>query len=271
MPPTLDVAAGRVAALTDIGPRSMQQDRAVAHLHSDGSWTIAVFDGLGGHERGDEAAHVAAEAFPARIGSRSEMHAAIRAANAAVWGLIPDGQHLPRKLGMPSPGRFEPLTTVAAAAWTPKDGLRTAWMGDSVLFFVPVRAGVAGMHSEPQGSWDSPLMDNALGFTQEPANSSIGSMPDDDLEALNRCIAGGGLVVIAATDGLFDPIRAARYGPGGRFADDCHDNSIGFAVPAKQRCDAERVAATLMDAARRHGLRDNAAVAVSAARTSTTS
>ena len=253
-----------IASCTDIGPREVQQDRVIAHIHSDGSWVIAVFDGLGGHARGDEAAQAAADAFPTRIDGSAEMFAAIKTANAAVWNLLPEDSHVPRRMGLMHnwPARFEPLTTVAAAAWTPQSGLQTAWMGDSVLFFVPLRAGVPGAHSEPQGSWDSPLMDNALGFTSEPEKTSVGSMSDAALVSFNEQIDGTGLLVIAATDGLFDPLRISQYGRGGRFSAAHHDNSISFAIPEQARSDPSAVASALMEAARESGLHDNAAVAV---------
>ena len=258
-----------VATLEHIGPRDTQQDRVVGHLNSDGSWVVAAFDGLGGHDRGDEAAQAAADAFPARIDGPVEMHAAVRAANAAVWALVPETEHLPRRASRLRhwAATFEPLTTLAAAAWTPQGGLQTAWLGDSVLFFVPIRADVPGMHSEPQGSWDSPIMSNALGFTKDVAGSAIGSLPDDALDEFESHIAGDGLLVVAATDGLFDPIRVGRYGRRGRFSDDPLCNSIGFAVPASERASAATVAAALMDTARRLGLSDNAAVAVAHAHT----
>ena len=170
----------------------------------------------------------------------------------------------PRKMGFRShwPATFEPLTTVAAAAWTPEGGLQTAWMGDSVLFFVPISCDVPGMHSEPQGSWDSPIMSNALGFTFEPRSDLIGSMHAADLTMLNGHIDNGGLLVIAATDGLFDPIRIGRHGRGGRFFTGSPESGIGFAIPAEKRANAHDVAVALMDAASGQGLTDNAAVAV---------
>ena len=88
-----------VASCTDIGPREVQQDRVIAHVHSDGSWVIAVFDGLGGHVRGDEAAQAAADAFPTRIDGSAEMSAAIKTANAAVWNLLPEDSHVPAQNG----------------------------------------------------------------------------------------------------------------------------------------------------------------------------
>ena len=237
------------------------------HVHDDGSWVIAVFDGLGGHARGDEAAQAAADAFPDRIDDAVGMHAAVNAANDAVWALVSEDDHVPRKLGMSAywPARFEPLTTIAAAAWTPQSGLVTGWLGDSVLFFVPVKEGTPGMHSEPQGPWDSSQVDNALGFSFVVPEENLGTMPDDDLDELNGHIDGDGLLVIAATDGLFDPIRHAKYGRRGRFSENSADNSLGFAIPPEARSSAHNTATALMDSAVRHTLRDNAAVAVALA------
>ena len=45
-----------VAALTDIGPRKVNEDRMFTSVSDDGAWVIAVADGLGGQPRGDEAA-----------------------------------------------------------------------------------------------------------------------------------------------------------------------------------------------------------------------
>ena len=261
-------ATDHVAALMDIGPREEQQDRAIAHVHEDGSWVVAVFDGLGGHARGDEAAQAAAAAFPNRIDGAVEMHTAVNASNDAVWALVSEDDHVSRKLGMRMhwPDRSEPLTTIAAAAWTPQSGLVTGWLGDSVMFFVPVKAGIPGMHSEPHGPWDSYQVDNGLGFSFVVPEESLGTMSDEDLGELNGHIDGDGLLVIAATDGLFDPIRLGKYGRRGRFSEDSADNSIGFAIPSEDRLSAHATAAALMNAAVSKQLRDNAAVAVALAR-----
>ena len=256
-----------VTTLTNIGPRDTQQDRAIAHFDDDGSWVVAVFDGLGGHARGDEAAQAAADAFPTRIDGIKEMYAAVNAANDAVWALLPEDEHVPRKFGLRHywPALHEPLTTVAAAAWTPQGGLVTGWLGDSVLFFVPVKPDTPGLHSEPHGPWDSSQVDSALGWSFTAPEECIGSMTNNDIDFLNWHIDGDGLLVIAATDGLFDPIRHAKYGRRGRFSADPEDNSLGFAIPDRARSSAHGTAAALMDTATTHGLHDNAAVAVALA------
>ena len=142
----------------------------------------------------------------------------------------------------------------------------TTWLGDSVLFFVPVNADDPGMHSEPQGPWDSPQVDYALGWSFAGTEDEAGVMADAEIEVLNNHIDGDGLLVIAATDGLFDPIRHSQYGRAGRFAEDPTDNSIGFAIPAETRSSASATATALMGTAKTCGLDDNAAVVVALAR-----
>ena len=82
---------------------------------------------------------------------------------------------------------------------------------------------------------------------------------------LNRQIDTHGLLVIAATDGLFDPLRLAQYGKRGRFSQDPSDNSIRFAIPAAARGTAGATADALMSAAKEAGLQDNASVAAARA------
>ena len=242
----------------------------MTHLNDDGSWVIAVCDGLGGHDRGDEAAETAISTLPRRIAGEAEMAAAIQAANAAVWDLVAPDAHVLRKLGNRAywPAKHEPQTTIAVAAWTSAEGLQTAWVGDSVLFFVPLDDSSPGVHSIPQGDWDSSIMDRSLGLLPGIEEDKIGRLDSHILSLLNRQIDNHGLLCIAATDGLFDPIRLARYGQRGRFSDDPADNSIGFAIPDTARTSAQETATALMNhaLATRHGLHDNAAVAVAAAR-----
>ena len=76
-----------VAALTDTGPREVNEDRMFTAMSDGGAWVIAVADGLGGHTRGDEAAQAAVEGLPERIGSESEMATAFAEANERVLAL----------------------------------------------------------------------------------------------------------------------------------------------------------------------------------------
>ena len=73
----------------EIGPRDRQEDRVRTVVNADGSWVMAVADGLGGHPFGDEAAQAATDALPQSIANQAEMTAAFDAANAAAWACIP--------------------------------------------------------------------------------------------------------------------------------------------------------------------------------------
>lgn len=85
-----------VAWLTEIGPSVENQDRAAVHIGSDGSWLVAVADGMGGQPEGREAAIAAIRGLPRRTSGPEELH---------------DG---------------------FAAAWTPDDGLLVGYAGDTL-------------------------------------------------------------------------------------------------------------------------------------------
>ena len=116
-----------VAWLTDVGPRDENQDRAVARLHDDGAWLIAVADGLGGHPRGAEAAQAAIGTLPERIAGSEEMYAAFEAAHHRVFELAPvEARH---RFGLIDQC---PATTLCVAAWTPEGGLLMGHAGDTL-------------------------------------------------------------------------------------------------------------------------------------------
>ena len=66
-----------MAWIGDVGPREENQDRAVAHVHGDGSRLAAVADGMGGQTRGREAAIAASRGFPSRIRTVDGIAAAV--------------------------------------------------------------------------------------------------------------------------------------------------------------------------------------------------
>ncbi len=250
-----------IATRCEVGPRGRQEDRVRTVVNNDGSWMMAVADGLGGHPFGDEAAQAAVDALPERISRPAEMAAAFDAANAATWALHPE-------MRSPDEGLSSviALTTLVVAAWTPQSGLLVSWVGDSMAFLVPV-AGGPGWHSTPHGG---PMGFVSRGIGVFRAGHGDGyELPPGHLENLSDDVPAGrvegwiddqGLLVVLASDGLFDPVLMAH--DRGWFGDDPDDLSLGFALPPDQRGSADAVADTLMDTAQFAGLIDNTTIAV---------
>lgn len=248
-----------IATRTDIGPRDRQEDRVHAGVSPDGSWVMAVADGLGGHPFGDEAAQAAVDVLPARIGSAAEMEAAFDAANAAAWGLHPEMRVADEAESMIA------LTTLVVAAWTPQGGLLVSWVGDSFGFVVPLGAG-PGWHTQPHNDMLG-FITRSIGMKRagqdslDLPKSEVDHMSDDVLRSrVDGWFEDGGLLVVLASDGLVRPILETHRREW--FNDDPDDNSLGFALPADRRGTAADVADTLMDTARVAGLSDNTTIAV---------
>ena len=101
-------------------------------VSDDDSWVIAVADGLGGHDRGDEASQAAVGGLPERIGSAADMAMVFAEANRRVLALSTSSQ----QKGYRERPRSIPMTTLCVAAWTPEGGLLIGWMGDTMPFAV---------------------------------------------------------------------------------------------------------------------------------------
>ena len=250
-----------IATRCEIGPRDRQEDRVRSVVNGDGSWVMAVADGLGGHPFGDEAAQAAVDALPERIASPAEMEAAFDAANAAAWALHPE-------MRSPSAGASSviALTTLVVAAWSPQSSLLVSWVGDSMAFLVPI-AGGPGWHSTPHGgpmgfvSRGIGMFRVSRGDSYELPPGHLENLSDDvSAERVEGWISDQGLLVVLASDGLFDPVLMAH--DRGWFGDDPDDLSLGFALPPDQRGSADTVADTLMDTAQFAGLIDNTTIAV---------
>ena len=250
-----------IATHAEVGPRDRQEDRVRVVVSPDGSWVVAVADGLGGHPFGDEAAQAAVDALPGRIADSVEVVRAFDAANAAAWALHPE-------LRSPDEGLSSviALTTLVVAAWTPEGGLLVSWVGDSMAFLVPIGGG-AGWHSTPHGG-PMGFVSRGVGMFRASRGDSY-ELPPGHLENLSddvpaariaQWIGEQGLLVVLATDGLFDPILVAH--DRGWFGDDPDDLSLGFALPADRRGSAGDVVDTLMCTARDVGLVDNTTIAV---------
>lgn len=241
-----------VASCIDIGPRAEQQDRVVARLGPDGSWLLAVCDGLGGHPRGDEAAEAAISSLPHVVSGRAEAWAALEAANRTACGLVPSDER-------DSLMEWDlPMTTMCLVAWTPGGGLCGAWVGDSAIFVLPARAcddETLAWSSSPHGGWSGHGVDSTLGWHPELRDDDIGWFADSQIDETLRMAAANGVLVIAATDGLYEPFVSpyAQYEPAVQ---------LGEVLGDTDRASADLAAEKLIGDAAVIGLRDNAAVAV---------
>ncbi len=246
--------AASVGWVSDIGPRRVNEDRASATVSDeDGSWVIAVADGLGGHTRGDEAAQAAIEGLPRRIASPDEMAVAFGEANERVLALT-GPEDWQRRL----PLFMFPMSTLTVAAWTPDGGLFIGWMGDTLPFVATAGPdGFTGFccgrpHRQPGGSIDiclgMPPMDAeaGAGFVEVEivGESGEGSRPD---------------AVILASDGAWEPF-VYRHGADW-LSDDSAAGGIGAACgPGADT--AEELADHILTEALDLGLNDNATIAV---------
>lgn len=246
--------AASVAAVSDIGPRRVNEDRALAVLsESDGSWVIAVADGLGGHTRGDEAAQAAVEGLPQRIAGADEMADAFGEANERVLALTG-----PDVWVKPLPMFMFPMSTLCVAAWTPEGGLLIGWMGDTLPFIATAQAGgfsgfLCGRpHRIPGGS-----IEICLGMPPAGDSLDTGSV---EVEIIGESGAGSQPdAVILASDGAWEPFV---YEHGVEwFSDDPAGGGIGAACGAGAST-AEEVANNILAGAVRLGLDDNATIAV---------
>ena len=246
--------AASVASVTDGGPRPLNEDRALAVVsESDGSWVIAVADGLGGHTRGDEAAQAAVEGLPARIASADEMAVAFGEANERVLALTgPEAWHKNLPLFM------FPMSTLCVAAWTPEGGLLIGWMGDTLPFLANQKSdGFSGFlcgrpHRIPGGS-----IEICLGMPPADPGGGTGHI---EVETIGESGAGSRPdAVILASDGAWEPF-VHTHGVAW-LSDDSAGGGIGAACGSRATTAAE-VAGSILSAARRLGLNDNATVAV---------
>ena len=253
----VDGRAGRVAsvaAVSDVGPRVVNEDRALAVIsEDDGSWLIAVADGLGGHTRGDEAAEAAVEGLPPRIASAEAMAVAFGEANERVLALTGPEMWQERM-----PLFMFPMSTLCVAAWTPESGLLIGWMGDTLPFIVTAGTGGFGgfccgrPHRVPGGS-----IEICLGMPPTDGSADAGPV---EVEMVGESGAGSQPdAVILASDGAWEPF-VYEYGVEW-LADDSRGGGIGAACGSGAET-AQDLADRLLAQGIRLGLNDNATIAV---------
>lgn len=239
-----------VGAVTDTGRRHVNADRfVVSGPADDGSWVIAVADGVGGHPQAPDAAEAAVESLPERIGSLDAMYDAFVVAADRVAAMAPsleDFEAAERsRLGdtvydlMERSGGLAnryvascPLSTLCVAAWTPTGGLLVASAGDTLAFEVrwppsgtPWRRLIAEPHRQPPGAR------GVTSYLGAYHNGTIICPPPGDYrhhDSYNPYLAvvqvdppaapATAVAVIVASDGAWEPlwrvISAAHYDAG---------------------------------------------------------
>jgi len=243
-----------VAAVTDAGPREVNEDSMFTAVSDDGSWVIAVADGLGGHDRGDEASQAAVGGLPERIGRAADMAMVFAEANRRVLALSTSLQ----QKGYRERPRSVPMTTLCVAAWTPDGGLLIGWMGDTMPF--AVWSGPDGYAGSCCGSPHRDLYGLITACLGQPPEyeaqdaglvevEMAGVFEDSELPD----------AVIIARDGAWEP-PAMRYG-GIEWLWDDSPAGIGSAC-APGADDASEIAESVLGTARSLGFNDNATVAV---------
>ncbi len=239
-------------------PMEFAQDRALAHIGSDGSWVVAVADGMGGQPRGREAAIAAIRGLPPRIGSADEMHDGFRTADKEVAKLTP--AHLQFAF---SSTHMCPAATLCAAAWTPEGGLVVGYAGDTM----------AALLWRVDESWTG----RALGFPHRYRYGGIslyvgshGVWPDshdgdhrrmDIFDKNDLEVQSDDYAIAVMSDGVWEPILREEYGDG----EIPEGDPFGPAVAATLKHDdhdANALASRIMHASRSAEIEDNATVAV---------
>ena len=246
--------AGRasVAAVTDIGGKACQQDSHFTSVSDDGSWVIAVADGLSIPEGGERASAAALRGFPQRIVSQEEMAKAFRQAHDRVADLYRND----------TSGRMwnkwrAPATTLCVVAHTPESGTLAAWAGDSIPFLI---TGFSARHvrsshiGHPHVGINGGLA-SFLGLTIPKEAFGAGGTEHFTVKKVHLAGVSVPYAILAASDGLWVKalLGKRRTCPLGDlefedlFGDACQGAS-----------DAEEVAISALDRARMYGLSDNA-------------
>ena len=252
--PSRSRGAASVAAVTDIGPRERNEDSMFTAVSDDGAWVVAVADGLGGHDRGDEASQAAVCGLPERIESAADLVTAFADANERVLEL----SRALREKSPWVPRAMIPMSTLCVAAWTPEGGLLIGWMGDTMPFAVWSRPdGYAGnCCGAPHRGYFGGI-ERCLGQPPEDMGHDAGLVDVEMAHVFEDSEIPD--AVIIASDGAWEPL-AIDYG-GEEWLWDDTPAGIGSAC-APSADDASGIAESVLARAVSLGLNDNATVAV---------
>ena len=191
------------------------------------------------------------------------MSAAFVAANAAVRELTAAASHRLLEDDLPGIWDIEPQTTLAVVSWTPEGGLLAAWLGDSMVFLVPLHGG-RGWHSDPHMMHQPILLTGMFAVLPNDNHASLRSrmrrLSDTTPRQTTDELVSEGLIVAVLSDGAYNNYMSDNFGTW--FSDDPDDNSIGFVIPPRKRGSADSIAKTIMRKAARRGLHDNTTIAV---------
>ncbi len=263
-----------VSGLSVIGPRQVNQDRASAVISDDGSWVIAVADGLGGHVRGDEAAQAAIEGLPQRIGTAEEMAVAFGEANERVLALTNAEKWRQDHWQILDLSEF-PMSTLCLSSWTPEGGLLIGWMGDTLPFVVSATPeGFSGFLCGRPHRVTGGKVEICLGMPPVGAFADPGVV---EVEIIGE--SGDGIVpdaVVLASDGAWEPFvdqhgvdwlvdRSVDGGIGAACSSEGSGSSYGSGSSGTETAEqitAMQIAESILAKATELGLNDNASVAV---------
>ena len=258
--------------LMEIGDRELQEDAWRAIVNSDGSWMLAVADGLGGAARSEEAAPAAVNALPNRIETRQEMLQAFSDANAAVRALAPIDSRFPVEVDMPGVWGCEPVTTLCVMAWTPNTGLLGAWIGDSIAVLMP-HSDKRIWHAPPQrieferrvvGEYALLPEGTSPKLAEEMVWLSDVYRSDEDGQLLKN-----GVTVALLSDGAYKGYADAVREISPEDVECRHEFEIGpywlaedegISVSVQERQESKSAAHAIMEAAREHRLHDNTTI-----------
>jgi serine/threonine protein phosphatase PrpC len=236
------------AGITDVGPKSHNEDTFLVESTRGGGQLLMVCDGMGGMGRGDEAAAVAIQVLADRLIDNSDP-----AYDAVLSGIRRADEKLRQLIQADTSGKT-PGTT-AALAYVQQGRVTIGWVGDSTVMLV--RDGKVHTQNRSHRVVQK-LIEQGLMTEESARNSPMGRLlerslggrdADDQVKPglLERWSLMEGDYILLCSDGLTDSIPA-------------HE------IPQHLKGDnVDEIARNLLAAAKERGLVDNTTVIVAKA------